>query len=555
MIMTQIYTVADYLLDRLAQIGIRHVFGVPGDYNLQFLDHVIAHPQVSWVGCANELNAAYAADGYARCKPAAALLTTFGVGELSALNGVAGSYAEYLPVIHVVGTPALRAQRAGDLLHHSLGDGDFTHFARIAKEVSVAQANLTADNAAVEIDRLIATALLEHRPVYLMLPSDVAQAPLPAKPAPLMLRQAGVSQNALRAFIAAAREKLLGARRVSLLADFLADRFGVETALDSWMQEVAIPHASLLLGKGVLDENRAGFVGTYCGGASDPAVQQSIENADVVINVGVRFTDTITGGFTHHLPMEKCIDIQPFEAWVGRRRFSRIPMRDAVLALHRLSLSLAARWPLPTIARPALPEAAGEGLDQHAFWRQMQDFLRPGDIVLADQGTACFGAATLTLPRGSRMIVQALWGSIGYTLPAAFGVQTAEPQRRVVLLIGDGAAQLTVQELGSMLRDGLKPVIFVLNNQGYAIERAIHGPEQSYNDIAAWNWTQLPAALAGDRPVKALRVNDAEGLSQALREVADGDRLAFIEVMLPKRDIPELLDTLSRVIHSRNAAA
>ncbi|BEO38726.1 indolepyruvate decarboxylase [Serratia marcescens] len=553
--MTQIYTVADYLLDRLAQIGIRHVFGVPGDYNLQFLDHVIAHPQVSWVGCANELNAAYAADGYARCKPAAALLTTFGVGELSALNGVAGSYAEYLPVIHVVGTPALRAQRAGDLLHHSLGDGDFTHFARIAKEVSVAQANLTADNAAVEIDRLIATALLEHRPVYLMLPSDVAQAPLPAKPAPLMLRQAGLSQNALRAFIAAAREKLLGARRVSLLADFLADRFGVETALDSWMQEVAIPHASLLLGKGVLDENRAGFVGTYCGGASDPAVQQSIENADVVINVGVRFTDTITGGFTHHLPMEKCIDIQPFEAWVGRRRFNRIPMRDAVLALHRLSLSLAARWPLPTIVRPPLPEAAGEGLDQHAFWRQMQDFLRPDDIVLADQGTACFGAATLTLPRGSRMIVQALWGSIGYTLPAAFGVQTAEPQRRVVLLIGDGAAQLTVQELGSMLRDGLKPVIFVLNNQGYAIERAIHGPEQSYNDIAAWNWTQLPAALAGDRPVKALRVNDAEGLSQALREVADGDRLAFIEVMLPKRDIPELLDTLSRVIHSRNAAA
>ncbi|PYB15005.1 indolepyruvate decarboxylase, partial [Serratia marcescens] len=338
--MTQTYTVADYLLDRLAQIGIRHFFGVPGDYNLQFLDHVLAHPQITWVGCANELNAAYAADGYARCKPAAALLTTFGVGELSALNGVAGSYAEYLPVIHVVGTPAQRAQRAGDLLHHSLGDGDFTHFARIAKEVTVAQADLTADNAAVEIDRLIGVALLEHRPVYLMLPSDVAQAPLSAKPAPLMLRQAKLSRSALQAFIAAAREKLLPARRVSLLADFLADRFGAEAALDEWLQAVDIPHATLLLGKGVLDENRAGFVGTYCGGASDPAVKQLIENADVVINVGVRLTDTITAGFTHHLPVEKCIDIQPFEAWVGRQRFSRIPMREAVQALHRLSLSL-----------------------------------------------------------------------------------------------------------------------------------------------------------------------------------------------------------------------
>ena len=128
----------------------------------------------------------------------------------------------------------------------------------------------------------------------------------------------------------------------------------------------------------MLDENRAGFVGTYCGGASDPAVKQLIENADVVINVGVRLTDTITAGFTHHLPVEKCIDIQPFEAWVGRQRFSRIPMREAVQALHRLSLSLASRWPLPPIVRPTLPETDGEGLDQHAFWRQIQDFLRPG---------------------------------------------------------------------------------------------------------------------------------------------------------------------------------
>ena len=243
--------------------------------------------------------------------------------------------------------------------------------------MTVAQADLTADNAAVEIDRLIGVALLEHRPVYLMLPSDVAQAPLSAKPAPLMLRQAKLSRSVAGIYRRSAR-KLLPARRVSLLADFLVDRFGAEAALDEWLQAVDIPHATLLLGKGVLDENRAGFVGTYCGGASDPAVKQLIENADVVINVGVRLTDTITAGFTHHLPVEKCIDIQPFEAWVGRQRFSRIPMREAVQALHRLSLSLASRWPLPPIVRPTLPETDGEGLDQHAFWRQIQDFLRPG---------------------------------------------------------------------------------------------------------------------------------------------------------------------------------
>lgn len=553
--MSKSYKVADYLLDRLAQIGIRHFFGVPGDYNLQFLDHVIDHPQITWVGCANELNAAYAADGYARCKPAAALLTTFGVGELSAVNGIAGSYAEYLPVIHVVGTPALRAQRAGDLLHHSLGDGDFGHFARMAKEVTAAQANLTAVNAEAEIDRLLTTALFERRPVYLMLPSDVAEAPLASRPAPLMLRQAHLSQASLQAFIAAAREMLLPARRVSLLADFLAERFGAERVLEQWMNEVDMPHSTLLLGKSVLDETHACFTGTYAGAASDPQVKQLIENADAVITVGVRFTDTITAGFSHHLPTEKCIDIQPFEARVGQQVFSQIPMRDAVKALHQLTLPLALQWQLPVIKRPALPEPNGSGLDQHGFWRQIQDFLRPGDIVIADQGTACFGAAVLSLPQGCRFIVQSLWGSIGYTLPAAFGAQTAEPDRRVLLLIGDGAAQLTAQEIGSMLRDGLKPVIFLLNNEGYTVERAIHGPEQRYNDIAQWNWTQLPQALAGEHQVKTLRVTEPEQLRQALREVGDSRQLAFVEVVLPKMDIPELLDTVSRAIQSRNAAA
>lgn len=181
--------------------------------------------------------------------------------------------------------------------------------------------------------------------------------------------------------------------------------------------------------------------------------------------------------------------------------------------------------------------------------------MRPGDILLAEQGSACFGAASLSLPQGCRFIVQSLWGSIGYTLPAAFGAQTAEPERRVVLLIGDGSAQLTVQELGSMLRDGLKPVIFLLNNDGYTIERAIHGPNQRYNDIAHWNWTQLPQALGAERQVKALRVTEPEQLRQALSEVADSPQLAFVEVVLPKMDIPELLQTISSALQSRNAAA
>lgn len=550
--MAENYTVADYLLDRLAQIGIRHVFGVPGDYNLQFLDHVIAHRQIAWVGCANELNAAYAADGYARCKPAAALLTTFGVGELSAINGTAGSYAEYVPVIHVVGAPALRVQQAGRLLHHSLGDGDFGHFARMAKEVTVAQSCLTVENAEAEIDRLLTSALFERRPVYLVLPCDVAEAPLTSRPMSLTLRQAELSEASLQRFIAAAGDKLQSARRLSVLAGGLAERFNVTEALGQWMAEVEVPHSTLLLGKGALDETRAGFVGTYAGAASPPQVQQWVEEADVVINVGVLFIDTVTAGFSHRLPAEKCISLHPFEARVGQRVFSQIPMHVAIHTLHQLSLRLAKQWQTPMISRPTLTSVKRGSLDQNAFWRQIQDFLRPGDIIFTEQGTACFGAAALRLPQGCKLIVQSLWASVGYTLAAAFGAQTAEPERRVLVFIGDGAAQFTAQELGSMLRDGLKPMIFLLNNGGYTVERAIHGPEQRYHDIARWNWTLLPQALAGEHSVQVLSVIESEQLQQALRAVADNQQFAFIEVVLPNRDIPALLNSVSRALQMNN---
>lgn len=551
--MAENYTVADYLLDRLAQIGIRHVFGVPGDYNLQFLDHVSAHRQISWVGCANELNAAYAADGYARCKPAAALLTTFGVGELSAVNGIAGSYAEYVPVIHVVGAPALRVQQAGCLLHHSLGDGDFGHFVRMAKEVTVAQACLTADNAEAEIDRLLTTALFERRPVHLVLPCDVAETPLASRPLSLVLRRAELSEASLQGFIAAAGDKLQAARRVSVLAGGMTERFNAAETLRLWMDEVKVPHAVLLSGKGVADETHIEFIGTYAGEASPPQVKQWVEEADIVINVGVLFTDIVTAGFSHSLPVEKCISIHPFEARVGQQVFSQVPMPVAVSALRQLSLPLAKQWQSPRMNRPMPLSFEQERLDQNVLWRQIQGFLRPGDIVFADQGTACFGAATLRLPQRCKFIVQSLWASVGYTLAAALGVQTAEPGRRVVVLIGDGSAQFTAQELGAMVRDGLNPIIFLLNNEGYTVERAIHRPEQRYHDIAQWNWTLLLQAFAGEHSVQLMRVTEAAQLQQAMSAVADSPQLAFIEVVLPKMDIPELLNAVSRAIRVNNS--
>lgn len=544
------YTVADYLLDRLAGCGIGHLFGVPGDYNLQFLDHVIDHPTLRWVGCANELNAAYAADGYARMSGAGALLTTFGVGELSAINGIAGSYAEYVPVLHIVGAPCSAAQQRGELMHHTLGDGDFRHFYRMSQAISAASAILDEQNACFEIDRVLGEMLAARRPGYIMLPADVAKKtaipPTQALTLPVHEAQSGVET----AFRYHARQYLMNSRRIALLADFLAGRFGLRPLLQRWMAETPIAHATLLMGKGLFDEQHPNFVGTYSAGASSKEVRQAIEDADRVICVGTRFVDTLTAGFTQQLPAERTLEIQPYASRIGETWFN-LPMAQAVSTLRELCLECAFAPPPTRSAGQPVRIDKGE-LTQESFWQTLQQYLKPGDIVLVDQGTAAFGAAALSLPDGAEVVVQPLWGSIGYSLPAAFGAQTACPDRRVILIIGDGAAQLTIQEMGSMLRDGQAPVILLLNNDGYTVERAIHGAAQRYNDIASWNWTQIPPALNAAQQAECWRVAQAIQLAEVLERLARPQRLSFIEVMLPKADLPELLRTVTRALEARN---
>ncbi|EBY0375522.1 alpha-keto acid decarboxylase family protein [Salmonella enterica subsp. enterica serovar Toulon] len=544
------YTVADYLLDRLAGCGIGHLFGVPGDYNLQFLDHVIDHPTLRWVGCANELNAAYAADGYARMSGAGALLTTFGVGELSAINGIAGSYAEYVPVLHIVGAPCSAAQQRGELMHHTLGDGDFRHFYRMSQAISVASAILDEQNACFEIDRVLGEMFAARRPGYIMLPADVAKKtaipPTQALALPVHEAQSGVET----AFRYHARQCLMNSWRIALLADFLAGRFGLRPLLQRWMVETPIAHATLLMGKGLFDEQHPNFVGTYSAGASSKEVRQAIEDADRVICVGTRFVDTLTAGFTQQLPAERTLEIQPYASRIGETWFN-LPMAQAVSTLRELCLECAFAPPPTRSAGQPVRIDKGE-LTQESFWQTLQQYLKPGDIILVDQGTAAFGAAALSLPDGAEVVVQPLWGSIGYSLPAAFGAQTACPDRRVILIIGDGAAQLTIQEMGSMLRDGQAPVILLLNNDGYTVERAIHGAAQRYNDIASWNWTQIPPALNAAQQAECWRVTQAIQLAEVLERLARPQRLSFIEVMLPKADLPELLRTVTRALEARN---
>ena len=543
------YTVGDYLLDRLVELGVSEVFGVPGDYNLEFLDHIVAHPDIRWVGNANELNAGYAADGYGRLRGMSAVVTTFGVGELSAANAIAGSYAEHVPVVHIVGGPSKDAQGTRRALHHSLGDGDFEHFLRISREITCAQANLMPATATREIDRVLSEVREQRRPGYLLLPTDVARFETEPPTALLPRYTGGTSPRALALFIEAATE-LIADHQLTVLADLLVHRLNAVDKLEALLAADVVPHATLMWGKSLVDESTPEFLGIYAGAASAEPVRRAIEEAPVLVTAGVVFTDMVSGFFSQRIDPARTIDVGAQQSTVGHQVFAPLEMEAALDGAHLDSHS--ARRHLPAgrvdVGRrcPRIPPSRDQPLSQKVLWDRFCDALTPGNVVLADQGTSFYGMATHRLPRGVTFIGQPLWGSIGYTLPAALGAGLAHRDRRPVLLIGDGAAQLTVQELGTFSREGLSPVVVVVNNDGYTVERMIHGKTAPYNDIVAWNWAEIPNALGVTNHL-TFRAQTYGELDDAFVAAADNrDRMVLIEAVVPPLDVPDLLEDLAR---------
>lgn len=549
------YTVSDYLLDRLVELGVTDMFGVPGDFNLQFLDHVIDHEALTWVGNANELNAGYAADGYARVKGIGALVTTYGVGELSAINATAGSYAERVPVLHIVGAPSQEAQAAHLTMHHTLGDGDFTHFIRMATEVSCAVANLEHATAAGEIDRVLREMMIQKRPGYILLATDVARVEVAPPQAPLELPQALSSPGSLEAFRADLATALAG-KKTTVLADLLVHRMGAQEELTRLLSTTGLPYATLMWGKTLVDESKPAFAGIYAGVVSDERAKDAVEQAEALICAGVTFTDTTTAGFSQKLP-ENTVFLGAQTAKIGRRTYAPLTLATALDVVREVALEVGAQpkelMPWAEETREDIPW--DEPLTQDVLWSLLSQELSPGNIVVADQGTSFFGMASRRFPENSMFIGQPLWGSIGYTLPAMMGAAIADRSARGVLLIGDGSAQLTFQEIGTMLEQKINPVVVLINNKGYTVERAIHGATQPYNDIRTYNWQLIPAALgAQEDDVLMLRVSTARELVEAAKLTHETrDRLVFMEVMMGQDDIPALLADVANALARANS--
>ncbi|RMZ69949.1 pyruvate decarboxylase [Pyrenophora seminiperda CCB06] len=516
-------TLGQYMWERIHQIGVDTVFGVPGDFNLQFLDSIYLTKGLRFITNQNELNGAYAADGYSRVKNVpGCLVTTHGVGELSALNGIAGSMSEHVKLIHVVGQTTRGMQKAKMMIHHSIGaKPDHQVYNKASEGFRVAAAELwDVESAPGEIDRVLRECVMKSSPVYIFLPLDLSaemvDTSLLDEKIDLEPKVDKAAEDAAVKAIAAAVGE---AKHPTIVVDALVHRFGAAEEAKQLVDALSVPFFSTPMGKGIVDETHAQFVGVWNGEVSSPGVKEAAKQADLTITLGYIPADTNSAGFSRPLAEERTIHINPHDV------IQKIPK--------------------PTLPGPRTPlDANASHLTQSALWPAIEAFLRPGDVLLSETGTSSTGVSDMTFPANIRLNTQIYYASIGWATAATLGVDVARRELaaeggRTILFTGDGSMALTIQEIGTMIKNKCKVILFVLNNEGYTVERLIWGARQPYNDIVPHDYSHLLPLYKHPSPETSYhRATTSQELQAILQkpQLQDLQDVQLVEVVLDKLD-------------------
>ena len=534
-------TVGGYLATRLEQAGVRHYFVVPGDFNLVLLDQLLTNPRLKMIGCCNELNAGYAADGYARSNGVAAFVVTYSVGGLSVVNAVACAYAEDLPVLVIVGGINSDSGPQDRLIHHALGEVRYDYQRKIYAEVTAgAFAVEHAADAPGLIDRAIDLAVRRRKPVMLEIACNLAPLAVPP-PRPKRFDAAPVSDRAALAdAVAHAAEMLDGAKRPVLVAGSKLRRPGASEGFRALADASGYAVAVAPGGKGMFPETHLGFVGLYWGPVSWPGVASVVESADAYLLAGTILSDYATTGFTAAIDPKRMVLAMPEEIRLPGATYADVTLADFLAALaakvRRNDFSLREFRAGQRPEAPTTPAAADARLKIAEVARQVRAALGAGTALLVETGDSWFHGLETRLPEGCRFEIQFQAGSIGWSVPATLGYELGfkEP-RRVISMIGDGSFQLTAQEVSTMIRHGTRPIIILVNNHGYIIEDAIH--EGPYNKIKNWDYAGLMAVLTNREGAGlGLRAKTAGELAAALKTALGHAGPCLIEVDIDPTD-------------------
>jgi TPP-dependent 2-oxoacid decarboxylase len=545
-------TVGEYLFQRLESLGVGHVFGVPGDYVLGLMD-VLNKTPIELVGNCNELNAGYAADAYARLRGVGAVCVTYGVGGFSLLNAVVGAYAERVPLVVISGAPSSSVRQSSLLLHHTTGDYNLQF--SVMEKVTVAAVILSdASQAAYQIDRTLADCLHHKRPVYIEIPVDLVDQPcLPPKIHPVVAAKL-TDPDVLQEAVTEAVELLAKAKSPVILAGVEFHRFDLEDKLLKLLGTTGYPIATTMLGKSCISEMHPQFIGNYIGALSREYVRERIEDADCLLCLGAIMSDMNLGAYTANLDDNKIINANSEKVKIKHHFYQPVYLGDFIDGLikkldHRAAETLNIKPGSASLSQTFMPEPQVR-LTNARFYERVNHFLEDEWIVISDTGDAIVATMDLLMREKNNFIGQAFYLSIGYSIPACLGAAMAEPHRRPIVFVGDGAFQMTAQELSTIIRHRLNPIIFLINNDGYTIERVIRdGP---YNDLQPWKYHQLPQVFGESWSCEVKTEGELEvALVQAKANIKC---VSFIEIHLDRFDCSQGLTRLGQALNQAGSA-
>ena len=545
-------TIGGYLATRLEQVGVHHYFAIPGDYNLALFDRVLENQDLTMIVCCNELNAGYAADGYARAHGVAAMLVTYSVGGLSAINAVAGHYAEDLPVIVISGGVNTHSEPENQILHHTLGEVRYDYVREMFQPVTAAVENIRfVEEAPAQIDRAIAACLRHRKPVYLEIACNLANQEVPT-PKPYQFHPKSHSDpKGLAEAVDHAADMLNKALKPVAVGGAKLRMAGAIDPFRQFVEASGYAVAMMANAKSFFPENHPNYIGIYWGPVSGPGVEAVVESADVYLYAGPVFSDYASCGHTMQVSPPKLIHAGPDFVRLPGATYHGVLLADFLETLagkvnhNKTSLETFNR--VRTDAVPEPPVQREARIRTRRLFAQIQGLLDSNTTLIAETGDSWFNVINLALPEDAAFEIQMQYGSIGWSVGATLGYQMARPDRRVIACIGDGSFQMTAQEVSTMVRYGLKPIIFLMNNGGYTIEVEIHdGP---YNVINNWNYADLVQVFntAGGQ-AWGCRVTTEGEAEDAIHKALGHDGLSLIEVMLDKDDCSkDLLEWGARV--------
>jgi indolepyruvate decarboxylase len=531
--------IGEYLIQQLYRHGVRHVFGIPGDYALGFYD-LLSKSKLRLINTCDEQGAGFAADAYARVKGLGAVCVTYCVGGLKVANTTAEAFAEKSPVVVISGAPGMKEREKNPLLHHKVREFDTQK--KVFEQLTIASTVLGDPQTAFqEIDRVLHAAKRYKRPVYIELPRDRVFVPgVSTHPAADLCERS--NGRTLREALAEARVMISGARRPVILVDVEVHRFGLQDEVLALVEKTGIPVAATVLGKSALGEQHPLYLGIYEGAMGREDVRHYVEGSDCLILLGAFMTDINLGGYTARLDPARSISATSEKLSIRYHSYEGVRFKDFVRGLLGLPLKRRAprRIPHPTPIRPFIARQRAR-LTVRRLFERLNCFLSADTVVVADVGDALFGATDLFIRERTEFLSPAYYTSMGFAVPACVGVQLANPKLRPLVLVGDGAFQMTGMELATAARYGLNPIVVVLNNRGYGTERPMQdGP---YNDLWPWQFSRLPEVLGTGRGWIA---ETEEDLERALTEAQEWrESFCVVEVRLAPRDRSPALDRLT----------